>query len=460
MKIILTVHQFLPDFSTGTEVIAQGIGKELQARGHEVTVVTAFPDPRRLADAERFDRYGYDGIHVERFRHASHPMGTQRVVMELAYGNRLFASAFRAVLARIQPDLVHFVHLSRLSASIVEPCIEQGIPTVFTATDFWAVCPYSQLRLADNSMCAGPDPSGLNCVRHFTSNVGARRVSLARLARHAPDWMLGLGVRAAASRFPMAPPFMAEVRALVGRQSFVRERLNRVGRVLAPSRIMERALLEGGISPGRVRFLPYGIDTGRITRCTERGVGPQLQLGFIGSLTEHKGLHLAVRAMRLLDPALPVQLNIHGAPGQNPADEAYHRDVQTLASSDPRIRFPGAFEHWRVGEVLSSLDALLVPSIWHENTPVVVYEAFAAGCPVIASDVEGISEVVHREVDGLLFERGDAAALAACIRRVVNNRALLRRFARQTRPPLSVLDHVDQLESIYGEVISELPHCG
>ena len=457
MKIILTVHQFLPDFSTGTEVIALGIAKELRVRGHEVTVVTGYPDPRRLADADRFDRYVYDGIPVERFRHASHPMGGQRVVTELAYDNRLFASAFRALLERIRPDLVHFVHLSRLSASIVEPCLELGIPTVFTATDFWAVCPFSQLRLADNSICAGPDATGLNCVRHFTENIGARRVSLATLAKRAPDWMLGMGMRAAAMRLPLAPPFAAEVRALVGRGPFLRERLNRIGRVLAPSRVMERALVEGGIDRERVRFLPYGIDTARIERSTERGMAPKLRLGFVGSLSEHKGLDLAVRAVRLLDPTLPVELSIHGAPGPSAPGEAYHREVLALAEGDPRFRFHGPFENGRVGEILASLDALLVPSIWHENTPVVVYEAFAAGCPVIASDVEGIAEVVRHGTDGLLCARGDAAALAACISGVAGDRALLRRLAGATRPPLSVSNHVDRLEDVYDEVISERP---
>lgn len=457
MKILITVHQFLPEFSTGTEVIALGIAKELQDRGHDVLVVTGFPDAGRVPDSERFDGYVHDGIAVERFRHSPHPMGAQRVVTELAYDNRIFAAAFRKLLDRFKPEMVHFVHLSRLSASLIGPCVERGIPTVFTATDFWAICPFSQLRLADDSMCAGPDPSGFNCVRHLLDASGARPASLVGLARHAPDWMLGLGVRAAGIPLPVAPPFLREVRALVRRQPFVREQLGRVDRVLAPSRIMERTLAAGGIAPGRVRFLPYGIRTEGIARSTERGSGPILRLGFVGSLTEHKGLETAVRAVRLLDPALPVELDVHGAPGDSPAGRAFHGAVQSLAGPDPRIRFRGRFDNGRVGEVLASLDALVVPSLWHENTPLVVYEAFAAGCPVIASDVEGIAEVVRHEVDGLLFARGDAAALAACIRRAAEDRALLGRLARQTRTPLSVGEHVDRLETVYGELVPESP---
>jgi glycosyltransferase involved in cell wall biosynthesis len=460
MKIIVTVHQFLPDFSSGTEVIALGIATELQSRGHEVTVVTGFHERRRLADAERFDSYVYDGLRVERFRHSQHPMGDQRGITELTYDNRLFARAFDALLAEIEPDVVHFVHLARLSASLIEPCVARGIPTVFTATDFWAVCPYSQLRLGPTTLCDGPDDGALNCVRHLAANMAARSpsaagraLSAAAVASRAPGWMLELGVRAAKARLPMAPAFFTEVRDLVGRQSFLRRQLNRIDRVIAPSRVMERKLVQGGVEAERVEFLPYGIDVSRLTRGAERGTGRALRLGFTGSVAEHKGVAVALEAMRLVDPALPVELDIYGAPGDNPAYQAFYRQVRAAAAADPRIRLHEPFDQSRLNEVLGSFDALVVPSLWHENTPLVVYEAFAAGCPVIGSDVEGIAEIVRHGVDGLLFTPGDSAALAACIERVAGDRDLLRRLAARARAPLSVPDHVTRLEAIYAEVM-------
>ena len=283
---------------------------------------------------------------------------------------------------------------------------------------------------------------------------GARRASVLGLARHAPDWMLGLGVRAAEMRLPLAPPVLDEVAALARRQGFVREQLGRVDRVLAPSRLMERTLAAGGIAPGRVSFLPYGIDTAGIERRTDRGSGPALRLGFVGSLTEHKGLDVAVGAVRRLPPELPVELAVHGAPADGPAGRAYLDAVRSLAGGDPRIRFHGPFRNREVGGVLAGLDALVVPSVWHENTPLVVYEAFAAGCPVVASDVEGIAEVVRHGVDGLLFARGDADALARALLRLAEDRALVAALAGQTRPPLAVGEHVDRLESVYAELLA------
>jgi glycosyltransferase involved in cell wall biosynthesis len=453
MKIIVTVHQFLPEHSSGTEVIALGIAQELQARGHQVVVVTAHPDPRPLRDEERFDRYTYEGLRVERFRHAPGPMGGQRVVTELAYDNQLFARAFDRLLAEVEPDVVHFVHLARLSAALVEPCVERGIPTVFTATDFWSVCPYSQLRLPGNEMCAGPGESGLNCIRHFAANIPSHPVSVPGLVARAPDWMLGLGVKAAtSSRLGAQRSFVAETRALVARQPFLRRELNRIDRVLAPSRLMERKLVEGGIEAERVSYLPYGIDVAGETHPEERGAGRVLRLGFIGSVAEHKGVEVAVEALRLLPPALPVALGIHGAPGTNAAYQAYYERIRSLAESDPRVRLHPPFSNREVRSVLANIDALVVPSLWPENTPLVVYEAFAVGCPVIGSDVEGIAEIVQHEVNGLLFAPGDSSGLAAAMRRLADNRGLLRTLAARTRPPLSVAAHVSRLEGIYGEL--------
>jgi glycosyltransferase involved in cell wall biosynthesis len=461
MKIIVTVHQFLPEYSAGTEVIALGIAREFQERGHEVVVVTGYPDPRPLRDEERFDSYTYDGLRVERFRHSPDPMGDQQVVTELAYDNRLFARAFDRLLAEVEPDVVHFVHLARLSAALIEPCVERGIPTVFTVTDFWPVCPYSQLRLAGNELCAGPDESALNCIRHFAEKLTSHPVSIPAAVSRAPDWMLGLGVRAATSpRLPMAAPrFFTEVKALVGRQEFLRRELNRIDRVLAPSRLMQRKLVEGGIDAERVSFLPYGIDAVGGKRAAERGRERVLRLGFIGSVTEHKGVAVAAEALRLLPPGLPVELSIYGAPGSHPAYQAYYAQIQALAERDPRIRLFSAFPNHEVREVLATMDALVVPSLWHENTPLVVYEAFAAGCPVIGSEVEGIAEIVGHEVNGLLFAPGDRSGLAAAIRRLAENRGLLRTLASRTKPPLSVPAHVSRLLEMYEELAAEREAC-
>ncbi len=166
MKVVLTVHQFLPDFFAGTEVIALSLAKELIRRGHDVRVVTGFPARTPLNEAHRFDSYIYEGIRVERFFHSHAATNQSENVIEADYNNPMFGRFFEKLLGEWQPDIVHFVHLARLSASAIEACVRQGVPMIYTATDFWLVCPLYQLRLPDNSKCCGPDALSANCVRH------------------------------------------------------------------------------------------------------------------------------------------------------------------------------------------------------------------------------------------------------------------------------------------------------
>lgn len=475
MKVVLTVHQFLPDFFAGTEIITLGIAKELMRRGHEVIVVTGFPSRAPVSGGKRFDSYVYEGIRVERFWHSHAPADESENVVEADYNNPLFGRFFSGLLREFRPDVVHFIHLARLSASAIEACARQRVPMIYTATDFWLVCPLYQLRLPDNSMCGGPNSLSVNCVRHHMQVVeqvqrsyddlgqgavhldvlnsiqGVERGSLSR-AEKMPGWLFRLLVWAMNKRLVRLPGLSAKVRALSKRPAFMRREMNRLDLVLAPSHIVKTMLVRGGLEPHRVRLLPYGIDLKAIRRDTSRGEKQKLRVGFIGSLYEHKGPHLLVQAVRSLPPGVQVELCIFGRPDPGLASAPYFQKLRRLIGDDARIELCGPFPNEQVGRVLSGIDVLVVPSVWYENTPVVIYEALAAGCPVVASDMEGIAEIVRHEENGLLFPKEDIPALAACLERLARDRALLKRLARQTRIPQSVAEHVAKLEDIYREV--------
>jgi glycosyltransferase involved in cell wall biosynthesis len=141
-----------------------------------------------------------------------------------------------------------------------------------------------------------------------------------------------------------------------------------------------------------------------------------------------------------------LELKIFGGFGDFPE---YVARLRALAGGDPRIAFCGTFPNSDIGTVLAGIDVLVVPSVWCENTPLVVFSAQEAGCPVIASDMAGLSEAIRHEENGLLFAPGDAGALRETILRVANDRALLPRLSRACRKPRSAVDYVDQLEESY-----------
>jgi glycosyltransferase involved in cell wall biosynthesis len=445
--VLLVVHQFFPNFTAGTEVLTWGVARELRSRGHTVRIVAGHPGRDELRESERWVRDEFDGFEVDRFHHAYVPMQGQRSMIEVGSDNVLAARHFAGILAQFLPDRVHYFHLNRLGTGLILVAEAAGAHQSFTPTDFWAICTTAQLRLPDGQLCHGPSLHAGNCIKHFAQNP-ARAAGVRFVARAMPtawaDALAPLARTQAAARLP----FAAEVRALGERLPKTVSRLNRLQCILAPNAFMRAKLLEYGVRPERVVESAFGVDLPTIapTREGRRPADGQLRVGFIGTLGPHKGAHVLLSAFALL-PRGACSLRIHG----NPADfPDYVQELSALAAGLEDIVFAGTFPNHAIFDVMADLDVLVVPSLWYENTPLVVYSAQAAGTIVVASDHPGIAAVVRHEVDGLLFPSGDSAALAQQLRRLAADRKLLARLAANVRPPRSTSDYVDDLLRFWG----------
>jgi glycosyltransferase involved in cell wall biosynthesis len=115
----------------------------------------------------------------------------------------------------------------------------------------------------------------------------------------------------------------------------------------------------------------------------------------------------------------------------------------------------GRFENGRVAEVMSGIDVLIVPSIWPENAPLVIQEAFMARVPVIASRVGGIPELVRHGENGLLVETGNPADLQAKMEYLIENPHLLQLYSLDIERIKSIDENAEELEQIYERLIRQ-----
>ena len=448
LNILYTTHQFLPDYAAGTEILTYGTAKEMSRRGHAVSIFTGYPAKGAVEAARAFDRYEYDGIAVERFFHAKRSPIRPANPMEAEYNNRFYADFFRRRVQELKPDLVHCYHLQRLSASVIDVCREMKIPALFTATDFWLVCPTNQLFLPDHSACSGPDPGMVNCVRHL---AGIYQGEAARsMLEQVPDRVLAALIRwIAGPAFRYEKRFSPLVRALAARPAYLEERMNRLCAVLVPTRFMAEVLHRCGLEAGRIRHLPFGIDGSLVTPVSTKGTGNHLRVGFIGTLYPYKGAHVLLEAVRQLPGEMPLQVRIYGDLDQFPD---YVKRLRSLAGNDRRVAFCGTFAQESIGAVLRDLDVLVIPSLWYENSPLTLGFAQAARVPVIATNVAGLNETITDGENGFLFEKGDGKGLANILQRLCNDRPTVGRLSDRARPPRSLPSYVDELERIYDDV--------
>jgi glycosyltransferase involved in cell wall biosynthesis len=439
VRVLLTTHQFFPDFSSGTEVLTLGVAKELMRRGHSVRVFSGYPQATTYPDESRCDQYEFENIRVYRFHHSFAPMGGQHLIAELEYNNVLANRYLARILAEWTPDLVHFFHFSRLGTGLIDVILQAGIPGFYTPTDFWAICPTSQLLLKEGKVCDGPSRWAGNCVKHIATRTrhGKFKPLLELIPIPIFSGISGLTANGFLPGFPMS----GDVTALSRRLQFNVPRLNSLKGVLAPTRIMGDMLRKFGVRDSLIEHVSYGIGQAAFS-------GPQLErkdgtfvFGFIGSLARHKGCHVLINAFRQLS-ASSARLRIYGKKDDYPE---YVKSLEADAQGDPRIEFLGAFPNEQIGRVLGDIDALVVPSVWYENAPLVVYSALAAKCPVVASNFPGMTEMVRDGDNGLLFEPGDVGSLLAQLRRLASDPPLLQRLRQGCATPKSIETYVDEL---------------
>lgn len=446
MRIMLTVHQFLPEFSSGTEILALNTAKRLRDRGHRVFIFTAYPSPQEVDLNERFDSYEVDGLPVRRFKHTYSPALPPYNIVRSEYENTFLGDHFSKCLDTERPDVVHFFHLMRLSGAPIAVCSERNLPMVFTPTDFWIICPTCQLRAMDGSLCTGPDPSGINCLRHVVDLSQPDAVK--KWVRSMPDFVLRLLINASKKQWCPEKRYAPYLAAFSNRFSYLMSSLNKVHRVLAPTRLMMKKLEEYGLRRNLLTHLPYGLEMNGMEDSPKK-FNKVFTLGFIGTLSEHKGVHVLVDAVRLIPKRISVAVKIYGKPEEFPE---YVRDLERRAEGDARIEFCGTFPNSQIGEVFSEVDVLVVPSVWYENTPLVLYSAQATKTPVIGSDIPGIAEVIEDGKNGFLFEMGDSQALSKLIMKLLGDPRLKMKLSYHSKRPQSMTEYVERLEEIYMEL--------
>ncbi len=444
MKILLTVHQFFPHYAAGTEVLTYSVARELIKRGHSVHIFTGHPGSADLPEENRFDEYDFEGIHVYRFHHAYVPMAGQVSMIEVGYDNRLAAKHFETILDSFNPDVVHFFHLNRLGTGLIDCAVHANIPCFMTLTDFWVICSTGQLMLSDGNLCSGPSTYAGNCVKHFAQS--SKNGPVSKLAQWLPVVFADMLVRLSQAKIMPPYPLQVEVKAIGSRLPINIARLNQLSKIVSPNSFMTEKLVQHGVLPNLIVQLTFGIDVPEIaSKVLRHTVRQPFRVGYIGTLAPHKGCHVLIEAFKALPHGQAV-LKIYGNMEDLPD---YSSELKRLADNNDAIEFCGTFHNSKIGEVIADLDVLVVPSLWYENTPLVVYSAQAAGCPVIASDFPGLSVVIKDQINGLLFEAGNVKALTQQLSRFIDEPSLVSQLSINSMQPKTTAIYVDELLNIW-----------
>ncbi|MAF66151.1 MAG: hypothetical protein CMJ84_10910 [Planctomycetes bacterium] len=470
MRILLVSHRYPPRHTAGTEVYTADLAAGLAERGHEVTVFATEKDIARehLSLGER----EHAGVRVVELVNNLH-----YDTFEETWRYPAAEEAFAGALERLRPELVHFQHLMYLSAGCLERAARAGAAIAYTLHDFWFTCPrFGQRVHLDGSLCEEVDLDrcvGCTLGSPFAQSALERRVAgWVAAVRGATGMDLGPAVRRLGGKLRGAADggvgeggtevggghddeTLAARRALLAerRETLLSAGIRWVDRFLSPSRFLRERLIEWGLPAERTLHLATGADLDLFGSGSRTPRGPRLRVAFIGTLIPLKGPHLLLEAWGLLgaDCRARAELELCGSDRHEPEYQA------RLAASAARVgaHMRGPLERRDVAERLRSTDLLVVPSLWFENSPLVILEAFAAGTPLLVSDRGGMTELVEPGSGGEHFRMGDARDLAAKLEHFITSPQSLAALGQ--RPPRlpSRADHIDELVGLYEQLLTE-----
>jgi glycosyltransferase involved in cell wall biosynthesis len=444
MKIALFVHCFFPGHFYGTETYTLNLALRLKELGHEPVVVTAiFPGEER--QAEVVTRYEFRGIPVICFDKNYMP---NRRVMDTFYQPEV-RDVFSRLLDEIRPDMVHVTHLINHTASLLEVLCEKNIPTVGTLTDFYGVCFNNKLEDAAGNLCVGPNPSRSNCLACYGKAVSAQPGSSPRYRVFSnekyAERAAGLLMRARGLERVRRSSIGPVIEDLMVRPDILRAMYAQYAALITPTAFLQHAYKENGFT-NPMHAIWFGTDIDRNQRSVRRS-GDPVRFGFIGQIAPHKGTDLLIKAFSRL-PKGRASLDIYGPAEQDPR---YYATLKDLATDG--VQFRGTFPSSEMARVLSQMDVLVIPSVWYENSPLVLLDALATKTPVIVSDVEGLTEFISEGETGLSFARGSVDELAAAMRRLVDAPDLLDAMIDKTAYPRTIGDMVADTTLVYQTVV-------
>ncbi|MBI1849211.1 MAG: glycosyltransferase family 4 protein [Planctomycetes bacterium] len=456
MRILQVVHLFLPRHRGGVEIYTASLARAQARRGHALRILTTDHLP---AEPEWVPREStWEGIPVTTVVN-----NKNYTTFDRSYDDPAMARVFETVVDDFRPDVVHLQHLLFLGAGIVDVLARRRIPIVFTLHEYWMLCLRGgQMILPDLRRCDDPPEAdcarcvaagaGMQSPREIAVNRALRRVKattgidlwpLARAIRVNTPHVLRRGFAPERAPAPAAPPPWA-LDAVRARTRRLREIAAKVDLFIAPSPYLRDRFVAWGIPESKIVFSDYGFETERFlhARRAPRAPGP-LRAGYVGAVIPSKGVHVLVEAWNRVHGDATCE--IWGGTAHRPD----YAQACRRASRPESLHFRGEFDPARAPEIFASLDVLVVPSVWFENSPLTIREGFLAGLPVVTSDLGGMRDLVVHEQSGLRFAPGDPAALASALQRLVDDRAFLDKLRAGVPRVKTIDENAAELDRVY-----------
>jgi len=407
-KRILIVSQFFPPHSCGgSEIVAYKQAKMLKKMGFDVKILSGRLNNR----AERHSIVRKKGefntttinLHHKDFEHEVFANIDKSRIHEI----------FRKELYTTAPDIVHFHNIYALSIGIIDDCVKMHIPSAVTLHDYWGICFRNLLLDQDDRLC-NRGTRGCLCCKSSLQLGDKSHINIDK------------------------------------RNSLVMELYNKLDLAISPSKYLAQQFIDRGLSEEKVRVINNGIDLSEFENIKKVRVR-KIRFGYIGQIIKHKGIENLFKGISVLSDKEKKKISLTMVGTGDGLFYDYCKHLARQLKIDRLITFLGKIDNSKIRKIYEKVDMLVVPSIWPENSPVTIMEAFASGTPVLASDIGGIPELVDHSINGLLHKYDDPSSLADNIRKVIKGPEIVGLMSKPCIEKVKKYDLKKQVEKIVNE---------
>lgn len=325
---------------------------------------------------------------------------------------------FQELVTALQPTVVHTHHYAHMGLEYLRILRRSlpGVRIVMTLHEYMAICRNNgqMIKVGSGRLCSSESPE--DCRQCFPE-------------KSAEDFWL--------------------------RRHFLHDHFRLVDAFVAPSEFLRQRYIRWGLPAEKIIVIENGQPAHEaLPPRPLAGDGPRNRFAYFGQINPYKGLTVLLEALTQLPRILPgkgLTLEVHGA-NLEKQDGELQQKIRALA--EPLIKrkllnWVGPYRPEEQRQRMAGVDWVLVPSIWWENSPMVIQEAFACGRPVIASDIGGMAEKVRHGVDGLHVRMGSASHWAETLQAAATTPGLWDRLAAGIRRPLTTAECLEAHWGLY-----------
>jgi glycosyltransferase involved in cell wall biosynthesis len=338
------------------------------------------------------------------------------------YGNpdANFRAELESLIIRLAPDVVHVHHYAHFGVEVMAH-IKRAAPQckiVLTLHEFGVICHHhgQMVTRAHFNLCYEASPAACHaCFPEYSKS----------------DFFL--------------------------RKLYIMRYLDLVDGFTSPSRFLAERYIAWGLPARKMTVVENLMPRPAATPAPDAALEGTLRVGFFGQISKLKGIDVLLDAAAMLetDKDADISFDIFGDYTRQPP-EFQQAFLARLGRIGANVVFHGPYDRQRVDRLMQSVNAVLMPSIWWENSPVVIQEALRNRRPVICSDIGGMAEKVRDGVDGLHFPAGSAYALASLLRRLAADRSILAKLNAGLTGEAAVIATIDEYISIYRQLLDPL----